>query len=199
MPLTLLRGEGHFIVGGAAQDTSSLTETPRGEPADRPDVSSAAEPHPKGTHIGQLGSALIGRFPALTSRSTFPGRGLPIHNWIPRRGDGAIVALMATLYYGNAVEPIHIEDRALAHLKIVIATKLRRQESFTLSWEHFEGEDGGRSTIWIHPSIPLRFTFEGTESPQINPRWIEKLMNSVNSTGGIALVDEILATPEPDA
>lgn len=110
-----------------------------------------------------------------------------------------MVALMATLHYGNAVEPIHIEDRALAHLKIVIATKLRRQESFTLSWKHFEGEPGGRSTIWIHPSIPLRFTFEGAEAPEINPQWVAALMHSANSTGGIALVDEILETPEPVA
>lgn len=106
---------------------------------------------------------------------------------------------MATLFYGNAAEPIHIEDRALAHLKIVIATKLRRQESFTLSWEHYDGEAGGRSTIWIHPSIPLRFTFDEAERPEINPQWVQLIMNSANSTGGICLVDEILATPEPQA
>lgn len=103
---------------------------------------------------------------------------------------------MATLFYGASDVPIHIEDRALAHLKIVIATKLRRQESFTLSWRHPEGEPGGRSTIWIHPSIPLRFTFEETEQPQLNTRWIEELMQSVNSTGGILLVDEVLDAPE---
>ena len=104
---------------------------------------------------------------------------------------------MATLFYGASDVPIHIEDRALAHLKIVIATKLRRQESFTLSWRHPEGEPGGRSTIWIHPSIPLRFTFDEPEQPQLNARWIEDLMQSVNSTGGILLVDEVIDTPTP--
>jgi hypothetical protein len=102
---------------------------------------------------------------------------------------------MATLFYGASDVPIHIEDRALAHLKIVIATKLRRQESFTLSWQHADGEPGGRSTIWIHPSIPLRFTFEESEQPQLNTRWIEELMHSVNSTGGIMLVDELIDPP----
>lgn len=102
---------------------------------------------------------------------------------------------MATLFYGASDVPIHIEDRALAHLKIVIATKLRRQESFTLSWRHPEGESGGRSTIWIHPSIPLRFTFDEPEQPQLNPRWIDDLMQSVNSTGGILLVDEVIDSP----
>lgn len=39
---------------------------------------------------------------------------------------------MGYIQYGGGVEPIYIEDRALAHLKVVIATKLRRNESFTL-------------------------------------------------------------------
>lgn len=51
-----------------------------------------------------------------------------------------MVSGMGTLHHGSATEPIHIEDRALANLKVVIATKLRRQESFTLSWRHPEGE-----------------------------------------------------------
>ncbi|MDQ0729076.1 hypothetical protein [Microbacterium sp. W4I20] len=103
---------------------------------------------------------------------------------------------MATLHYGSG-DPVHIGDRELAHLKIVIATKLRRQESFTLSWRHPEGEPGGRSTIWLHPSIPLRFTFDEPEPPQLNMQWIEELMHSANSSGGIMLVDEVLETPEP--
>ncbi|KJL26519.1 hypothetical protein RN51_00161 [Microbacterium oxydans] len=99
---------------------------------------------------------------------------------------------MATLHYGGGDDPIHIEDRALAHLKIVIATKLRRNESFTLSWRHPDDEPGGRSTIWLHPSIPLRFTFDAPEPPQLNMKWIEDLMHSANSSGGIQLVDEVL-------
>ncbi|WP_102192623.1 hypothetical protein [Microbacterium aurantiacum] len=99
---------------------------------------------------------------------------------------------MGSILYDGEDHPIHIEDRALAHLKVVIATKLRRQESFTLSWKHPEGEPGGRSTIWLHPSIPLRFTFDETEPPELNMRWIEDLMHSANSTGGITLIDEVL-------
>ncbi|WP_144875138.1 hypothetical protein [Microbacterium sp. 1.5R] len=103
---------------------------------------------------------------------------------------------MATLIYGPSDVPIHIDDRALAHLKIVIATKLRRNESFTLSWKHPEGEPGGRSTIWIHPSIPLRFVFDEPEPPQISMKWIEQLVHSANSSGGISLVDEVLDSAE---
>lgn len=106
---------------------------------------------------------------------------------------------MATLHYGAAADPVYIEDRALAHLKVVIATKLRRNESFTLSWRHAEGDPRGRSTIWLHPSIPLRFTFEDPEVPQLTIKWIEELMYSANSTGGTAPVDEVLDAPNSES
>lgn len=102
---------------------------------------------------------------------------------------------MGILYYDSTGRPIQVEDRALAHLKVVIATRLRRQESFTLSWEHPEGEDSGRSTIWLHPSIPLRFVFDDPQQPELNGRWIEAMMRSVDSTGGISLIDEVINPP----
>lgn len=97
---------------------------------------------------------------------------------------------MGSLFYGDSAEAINIEDRALAHLKVVIATKLRRNESFSLSWKHPENEVSGRSTIWLHPSIPLRFVFDSLDTPALSHRWIEDLANSASSSGGITLVDE---------
>lgn len=97
---------------------------------------------------------------------------------------------MGSLYYGDSAEPINIDDRALAHLKIVVATKLRRNESFTLSWRHPDPDAEGRSTIWLHPSIPLRFVFDSTDAPEISRQWVEDLANSANSTGGVTLIDE---------
>lgn len=102
---------------------------------------------------------------------------------------------MGSLYYG-ASEPIQIEDRALAHLKVVVATKLRRNESFTLTWRHPDGQSEGRSTVWLHPSIPLRFVFDEAEAPELSRRWIEDLAHSANSSGGITLVDELLEPSE---
>lgn len=46
---------------------------------------------------------------------------------------------MGHLYYGTTPEPIRIPDRLLSHLKVVVATKLRRSESFTVSWTHVDG------------------------------------------------------------
>lgn len=105
---------------------------------------------------------------------------------------------MGTLFYGDSATPIHIEDQALAHVKVVIATKLRRSESFTLSWRHPDTEPGGRSTIWLHPSIPLRFVFDDPEPAELSRAWIEELANSANSSTGITLVGEVIeATAMP--
>ena len=104
---------------------------------------------------------------------------------------------MGSLHYGGSDSPIRIEDRALAHLKVAIATKLRRNESFTLSWRHSDGDENGRSTIWLHPSIPLRFVFDEAEPPELSRQWIEALAHSANSTGGIALIDEQISSDAP--
>lgn len=97
---------------------------------------------------------------------------------------------MGTIYYGGSATPINIDDRALAHLKVVIATKLRRSESFTVSWQHPDDQPRGRSTIWLHPSIPLRFVFDDPEPTALSREWIEELANSANSSGGITLIAE---------
>ncbi|QMU96245.1 hypothetical protein FVO59_02745 [Microbacterium esteraromaticum] len=99
---------------------------------------------------------------------------------------------MGMLFYGGSTVPIEIEDRALAHLKVVIAMKLRRNESFTLSWQHPPVDPTGRTTIWLHPSIPLQFVFDAPEPPELSTEWITALGNSANTSGGIRLLPEHL-------
>lgn len=101
---------------------------------------------------------------------------------------------MGVLYYGPAAAPIRIDDRALAHLKVVIISKLRRNESFSVSWRHHKDDPTGRSTIWLHPAIPLRFEFDETEPPELNRAWLGELSVSANALGGLTLVDEDLVS-----
>jgi len=101
---------------------------------------------------------------------------------------------MGTLYYGGSAEPVEVEDRALAHLKFVISAKLRRGESFTVSWRHPDDQPRGRSTIWLHPSIPLRFVFDDPEPAELHRAWLEELAKSAHSSGGIMLVAEDLGS-----
>ena len=94
---------------------------------------------------------------------------------------------MGKLYFGNSAEPIVMPDRLLAHVKVVIATKLRRSESFTLSWQHPDDAVGARSTIWIQPSIPLRFVFTTAEAETLDPGFLKELANAANASGGLTI------------
>ena len=97
---------------------------------------------------------------------------------------------MGTIFYGGSESPIHIEDRVLAHLKVVITTKLRRGESLTVSWAHSGDQSPGRSSIWLNPAVPLRFVFEEPESPELDRRFLTELADAANSAGGIRLSAE---------
>lgn len=106
---------------------------------------------------------------------------------------------MGKLLYGSATREIQFDDRTLAHLKVAIVNKLRRSESFTLSWQHGLDNGSGRSTIWIHESIPLQFVFEGNRPPALNRTWIEQLMLTANSIGGLQVVPEPQETAGADS
>ncbi|MBM7467339.1 hypothetical protein JOE67_002931 [Microbacterium esteraromaticum] len=97
---------------------------------------------------------------------------------------------MGVLKYGDSDVPIDIDDRTLAHLQAVVVAKLRRNESFTLSWRHCSGNGTGRSTIWLHPAIPLLFEFDQGAPDKLNLEWLERLMHSANTSGGIRLIEE---------
>ena len=102
---------------------------------------------------------------------------------------------MGKLIYGAPTWSLDFEDRVLAHLRIVILAKLRRNETFALSWQSEAFAGAGRSTVWLHPSIPLQFVFFGGREPALNRAWIEALMLTANSPGGLEIVPE----PENEA
>jgi len=85
---------------------------------------------------------------------------------------------------------ITFEDRVLAHLEVVIVSKLRRKESFALSWRETPDNGDGRSTVWIDPSIPLRFRFSGSRPPALDRDWIERLAAAAASSSGLIAMDE---------
>jgi hypothetical protein len=85
---------------------------------------------------------------------------------------------------------VEFADRTLAHLHLVIGAKLRRNESFYFSWRDDAEVGDGRSSLWMHPSIPIYFKFAGGRQPAINSRWIDALMLTANSPAGLQLVAE---------
>lgn len=94
---------------------------------------------------------------------------------------------MGHLFYGNDGDPIVIPDRLLAHVKVVIATKLRRSESFTLSWRHADDAAPGRTTIWLQPAIPLRFVFDVAEAEVLDQALLQVLAKGANSSNGLVI------------
>jgi len=97
---------------------------------------------------------------------------------------------MGQLLYGSPPIIVEFDDRVLAHLEMVMIAKLRRDESFSLSWEDERPSVGSRNTIWINPAIPLHFLFFGSKRPVINRTWLEALMNGANSGTGLRVMHE---------
>jgi hypothetical protein len=95
---------------------------------------------------------------------------------------------MGTLTYADV--DIEFDDRVLAHLQIVIVNKLRRRESFAMSWRDADDVGDGRSAIWIDPSIPLYFKFDGSRVPSIDREWLTALAESADSSRGLIVMDD---------
>lgn len=95
---------------------------------------------------------------------------------------------MGTLTYDGLV--VQIDDRVLSHVQIVVVQKLRRGESFLMSWRDSDSVGDGRSSIWLNDSIPLYFKFLGGHTPIINRDWIEQLSRSADSARGLVIMSE---------
>jgi hypothetical protein len=111
---------------------------------------------------------------------------------------------MGVLVYGGR-QAIEFDDRLLAHLQIVIGSKLRRREGFYLSWKEEIGVGGGRATIWLDPAISLMFHYETASPLDINREWLQSLTLASNSPRGLIVMEETAhlsakpagARPEP--
>jgi hypothetical protein len=97
---------------------------------------------------------------------------------------------MGCLIYGPTGTKVNLDDRTLAHLKVVILTKLRRGEGFAFSWDKGLEQGSGRDTMWLNPSIGLEFQFDGSRQASLNKAWLEELMASANSAGGLHVLPE---------
>lgn len=96
---------------------------------------------------------------------------------------------MGTLSYAGDTT-VEFDDRTLAHLQVVIGAKLRRGESFYFSWR---SPDGGRITVWLHPTLSLRYNYMTNQMPSLNRVWLEQLTETANNASGLQLIDETKA------
>jgi hypothetical protein len=104
---------------------------------------------------------------------------------------------MGHLIYGVA-PAIAIDDWALEHLRFVIVTKLRRDESFSFNWENEPAVDGDVTrdepgiygTVWISKSSSLYFSFDKPRAHELNKSWLDLLAAAANSSSGLRLLPE---------
>ncbi|WP_111719934.1 hypothetical protein [Homoserinimonas sp. OAct 916] len=97
---------------------------------------------------------------------------------------------MGKFIYGTPSLTVEFDDRVLAHVKVVITTKLRRGESFLFNWEYGTDSGSGHSSVWLHPAIPLQFEFADAGEQKMNREWLEELLRAANSNSGLRLVPE---------
>ena len=100
---------------------------------------------------------------------------------------------MGSLTYDRVV--VEVDDRILAHLQLVIVQKLRRGESFLLSWQDSPSVGSGRSSVWLNQAIPLYFKYVSGHAAPLNRQWIEELSRSANSAQGLVIVSEAGSLP----
>ena len=94
---------------------------------------------------------------------------------------------MGTLHYGSPPASFQIDDRALAHVELVVMAKLRRREN--LSFSLVDEKTSVRQAMWISPVTTLRFEYDGP-MPEINRLWLQDLVDTANSSTGLRLVPE---------
>lgn len=82
------------------------------------------------------------------------------------------------------------EDRLLAHVKFAVGSRLRKQESFFLSWSCSPEEGSGRNSIWLSPACPLTFRFSGSRAPLINKTWLSVLSGTSHGGRGMIITGE---------
>jgi len=96
---------------------------------------------------------------------------------------------MGFLNYAGAQE-YEFEDRTLAHLKVAMSIKLRRQECFLMSWTNPPERGSGRVSIWLAPNIPITFRFSGSRSPQLSEDWLTALSELSHTPRGLIVISE---------
>lgn len=93
---------------------------------------------------------------------------------------------MGVFQCGDITVPF--EDRALAHLQVVITGKLRRHEPLLLT--HLNVEKGSRVTVWVHPAQLVAFHYDQAAMPALNRHWVRQMTEHLEETGALQLLDE---------
>ena len=100
---------------------------------------------------------------------------------------------MGLFIYDTTANAVEVDDRTLAHLRIVIMNKLRRAEPFMFDLDMHDGS--GHRSYWLSPSVPLQFTFFTGRAVALNRHWLQELMDAASGPNGLTILPETLPPP----
>ena len=94
---------------------------------------------------------------------------------------------MGKLTYGAIQREIQIDDRLLAHLEVVVLSRLRRNNAFALRWAERADDGDSRRTVWVHQASDLYFEYDSPEAPELDRELLDRLAKAADSNTGINL------------
>lgn len=96
---------------------------------------------------------------------------------------------VGTLIYGRTQE-YDFDERTLEHLRIVITSRVRKNESFFLTWTAQRHRQTVTTSLWISPAVPLVFSFSSDTRVPISREWLQQLIRSSYSSQGLVIMPE---------
>jgi hypothetical protein len=89
---------------------------------------------------------------------------------------------------------IELDDDLLAHVALVVFSKLRRKEPLLVSWTD---PAGSPMQAWVHPNSTILARHTAGVDTTIDRRRAERMMVAANSTWGLRLTTEVLEQGVP--
>jgi len=97
---------------------------------------------------------------------------------------------MGKLRYRTPESSFEFDDRVLAHLRVVIISKLRRGDRFIFTWANTPESGGGHTSSRLDPTIPMQFKFYGSRDPHLSRNWLDALARLTNALAGLHVLPE---------
>lgn len=96
---------------------------------------------------------------------------------------------MGRLIYDSGSE-FEFDDRTLVHLQLMITAKLRRGEAFAFTFTSMAEGSPTRTALWMNSALALEYSYAAPAAEQLNRTWVDLLMESAHSAGGLELSEE---------
>jgi hypothetical protein len=91
---------------------------------------------------------------------------------------------------------IELDDDLLAHVALVVFSKLRRNEPLLVSWTD---PAGSPAQAWLHPNSTIVARHTAGVDTSIDRRRAQRMMIAANSTKGLCLTSEADVRQVPEA